>query len=74
MLVQPKKVYELFESKELYESGFLERCFWVKVSGKKRLRDTKKITVNQDVLAIGEKHFSELFRVRARPWNCSKNI
>ena len=61
VLVQPEKVYELFESKELYESGFLARCFFVNIPFKKCKLDTKKITVNQDVLAIGEKHFSELF-------------
>ena len=61
VLVQPEKVYELFENKRLYESGLLERCFFVNVPSEKHLRYTKKITVNQDVLAIGEKHFSELF-------------
>lgn len=61
VLVQPKKVYELFENKRLYESGFLARCFFANVPTEKHPRDTKKITVNQDVLAIGKKHFSELF-------------
>jgi len=61
VLVQPEKVYELFENKRLYESGLLERCFFISVPTEKHLRDTKKITVNQDVLAIGKKHFSELF-------------
>lgn len=61
VLVQPEKVYELFENKRLYESGFLERCFFVNVPTEKHPRDTKKITVNHEVLAIGKKHFSELF-------------
>jgi|GEM_PF-1610147 len=63
VLVQPEKVYELFESKELYESRFLARCFFVNIPFKKCKLDTKKITVNQDALAIGERHFSELFCV-----------
>lgn len=62
VLVQPEKVYELFESKELYESGFLARCFFVNIPFQKCKLDTKKITVNQDALAIGEKHFSDLFK------------
>ena len=50
VLVQPEKVYELFENKRLYESGLLERCFFVNVPSEKHLRDIKKITVNHDVL------------------------
>lgn len=62
VLIQPEKADELFASKALYESGFLARCFFVNIPFVKRLRSTKKITVNHDILAIGEKHFSELFK------------
>ena len=47
VLVQPEKVYELFENKELYESGFLARCFFVNIPFKKCKLDTKKLPLTR---------------------------
>ena len=47
--------------KDFTKVGCQNVVFFVNIPFKKCKLDTKKIIVNQDALAIGERHFSELF-------------
>ena len=54
LLVQPDKVEDLFRSKELWDSGFLARCFYINIDLEPAYIDLNPLVPDESILEIAE--------------------